>query len=116
MNVNAMRSACALKKPALYPGRREVLSRTMSVASKDMDALSHLRAVNEGDLYPHGMVTCSPAPKRMLATISRLGPVRIVDFEASRYVKPESIYYELDGKSRRWCVLIIPVVKIHERI
>lgn len=41
----------------------------------------------------------------MADVCARLGGVSIDAFEESRFVRPQSVHYELDGERRRWCAL-----------
>lgn len=38
----------------------------------------------------------------MESTLKRLGTVRTGDIGSSNFVKPIGIFYELDGKERKW--------------
>ena len=38
----------------------------------------------------------------MASTLERLGAVRTGPIGASNFVKPQGIFYELDGKERKW--------------
>ena len=38
----------------------------------------------------------------MKATLERLGAIHTGDIGKSSFVKPLGIYYELDGKERKW--------------
>lgn len=74
-------------------------------AKAQTQSLSAIKTLPIPDrMYPHGLKSLSPQGKRMDAIIQQLGHVRIQDFEESNYVKPESVYYEIGGEERRWCV------------
>lgn len=41
----------------------------------------------------------------MADNVMRLGSVSMVEFEVSKFIQPQTVFYELDGKGRRWCVM-----------
>lgn len=59
---------------------------------------SGIRAPADGDFYKYGL---KPVVGKgiMDATLKRLGTVEIKAMEGSKFVKPQSVMYELDGKS-----------------
>lgn len=77
-------------------GKMKIMAKT-----QDLAAIKAPPAVER--MYPHGLKSLSPQGKRMDAIIQELGHVCIQDFEVSKYVKPESVYYEIGGSQRRWC-------------
>lgn len=81
----------------------------MKIMAKTQD-LAAIKAPPAAErMYPHGLKSLSPQGKRMDAIIQELGHVRIQDFEVSKYVKPESVYYELGGSQKRWCASAVHV-------
>jgi hypothetical protein len=70
----------------------------MAVSTTD---LSQLRS-ESSQAYPHNMSSLAAENRTMKATIARLGHVKLVDFQTSKFVRPETVLYELDGKTRRW--------------
>lgn len=54
--------------------------------------------------YPHGLVSLSKA-STMADNLKRLGSVSMVEFEVSKFIQPQTVLYDLDGKGRRWCVM-----------
>lgn len=68
--------------------------------------LAVIKAIPSAEkMYPHGMTSLSEPPKRMAAMIENLGHVEIQEFQPSKFVRPESVYYELHEEKRRWCVM-----------
>ena len=61
-------------------------------------ASSTVQATADGDFYKYGL---KPVLGKgiMDATLKRLGPVEIRAMDKSNFVKPQSVMYELDGKS-----------------
>ena len=59
-----------------------------------------VQASQEGaaEYYPHGLVSLTQE-HRMADTVKRLGKVRVEPLQASRFIRPASIYFEMDGKS-----------------
>lgn len=59
---------------------------------------SGIQAPADGDFYKYGL---KPVVGKgiMDATLKRLGTVEIKAMEGSKFVKPQSVMYELDGKS-----------------
>ncbi|GAB4816171.1 hypothetical protein N2152v2_003217 [Parachlorella kessleri] len=51
--------------------------------------------------YPHGLVSLTQE-HRMADTVKRLGKVRVEPLQASRFIRPSSIFFEMDGMERRW--------------
>lgn len=51
--------------------------------------------------YKHGLKPVAGG-KTMECTLKRLGTVRTGDVGDSKFVKPIGIFYELDGKTRKW--------------
>ena len=47
-------------------------------------------------------IPCANAGKTMEATLQRLGAIHTGYIGQSSFVKPLGIYYELDGKERKW--------------
>ncbi len=50
----------------------------------------------EAAFYPHGLVSLTPT-HRMADTVKRLSGVRVHPLEASRFIRPQSIFFQLDG-------------------
>ena len=72
-----------------------------------------LRAVaTEAEQYPHGITSLSDSSK-MANTVQQLGHVSIEEFQPSNFVKPQSVFYELDGAKRRWCGSDIALVHVN---
>lgn len=53
-------------------------------------------------MYPHGLSTLAIPSKRMPQMIENLGTTSIQVFQESKFVKPQSVFYELNGEQRRW--------------
>lgn len=88
----------------------------MKMMAKTQDLAAIKKTPIPDRMYPHGLKSLSPHSKRMDAIIQDLGHVRIQDFEESQYVKPESVYYEIGGKERRWCVLLAHITMPYFRV
>lgn len=74
-----------------------------SVATTDLAAL---RSESPTAAYPHGLRSLAAENRTMKATIARLGHIQLKDFSPSKFVRPETVIYELDGVSRRWYVTV----------
>ena len=70
-------------------------------------ATSTIQAPADGDFYKYGL---KPVIGNgiMDATLKRLGTVEIKAMERSNFVKPQSVMYELDGKSHAFCMVLHP--------
>jgi len=55
--------------------------------------------------YKHGLKPVTGG-KTMKSTLERLGAIRTGDIGKSNFVKPLGIYYELDGKERKWDMVV----------
>lgn len=66
-------------------------------------ATSTIQAPADGNFYKYGL---KPVVGKgiMDATLKRLGTVELKAMESSNFVKPQSVMYELDGKSHA-CLL-----------
>lgn len=53
-------------------------------------------------MYPHGLTSLAIPSKKMPSLIQSLGTASIEEFQESKFVKPQSIIYELEGEKRRW--------------
>ncbi|KAL4857064.1 TVP38/TMEM64 family membrane protein [Chlorella vulgaris] len=69
-------------------------------------AMSAAHAAGSADWYRHGMTSLSQGVT-MAETLRRLGPeVELAEMQGSAFVKPQSILYQLDGKPRRWDMVL----------
>jgi hypothetical protein len=53
-------------------------------------------------MYPHGLTSLAIPSKRMPNLIQSLGTTSIQEFQESKFVRPQSVYYELEGQQKRW--------------
>lgn len=88
---------------------RHVIATASSMAATTTDI--HKLQAFTCDPYPHGMRRLSSAHTSMETAISRLGHVALEEFKPSRFVKPQSVAYWLDGHRRRW-----DVVEAHDSV
>ena len=63
-------------------------------------APSTIQAPADGDFYKYGLKPVL-GEGIMDATLKRLGTVQVKAMDKSNFVKPQSVMYELDGKSLR---------------
>ena len=68
------------------------------VSVKTQAGTSTIQAPPDGNFYKYGL---KPVVGKgiMDATLKRLGTVELKAMESSNFVKPQSVMYELDGKS-----------------
>jgi hypothetical protein len=72
-------------------------------SARVMQSTSDVHALpSDLEQYPHGLVSLSSKTK-MANITKRLGHVSIQEFKPSKFVKPQSVIYMLNGTSRRWC-------------
>lgn len=65
--------------------------------------LSALKALPSHEaMYPHGITSLAIPSKRMPQMIEHLGTTSIQEFQESKFVRPQSVFYELDGEQKRW--------------
>ncbi|KAK9833690.1 hypothetical protein WJX74_002880 [Apatococcus lobatus] len=64
-----------------------------------------MAGLSKEEMYPYGLRPVQGEGK-MEATVERLGKISTAPMQESRFVKTHSILYELDGKERRWDMVI----------
>lgn len=83
---------CAIQRP--------VCTRAMKLETSSLAALRALPS--HESMYPHGLISLAIPCKRMPEMIGDLGTTSIQEFQESKFVKPQSVFYELNGEKRRW--------------
>jgi hypothetical protein len=79
---------------------REFQSTSFEMQTSNVTALKALPSHEA--MYPHGLISLAVPSKRMPNMIQSLGTTSIQEFQESKFVRPQSVFYELDGHQKRW--------------